>query len=133
MLTCAAPALRNNAGAMPGQSGVSTPPAIATITVEGFAALVAEWDALAGALRVATAERDLELKRLRWLQRQLFAAKSEVRRTEQKDLFLNDEAETLAPTNQTPPAEIDDEESTLVAGHVRKKRHRKPLDPACFA
>ncbi len=117
---------------MPVQADVSTPPALAALTAEDFAALVAERDALAGALRVATAERDLALERLRALQRQLFAAKSEARGTGQKDLFLN-EAEALAPTDQTPPARIDDidnVESTLVAGHVRKKRGRKPLDPA---
>jgi len=63
------------------------------------------------------------------LQRQLFAAKSEARGTDQKDLFLN-EAEALAPSAQTLPVEIDDDESTAVAGHQRKKRGRKPLDPA---
>jgi transposase len=104
-----------------------SPPA--TITAEELAALIAERDALAGALRVATTERDLALERLRSLQRQLFAAKSEARGTDQKDLFLN-EAEALAPTEQTPPAQTDEEESTPVAGHQRKKRGRKPLDPA---
>ena len=104
-------------------------PTPATITAEELAALIAERDALAGALRVATTERDLALERLRSLQRQLFAAKSEVRGTDQKDLFLN-EAEALAPTDQTTPAETDEEESTPVAGHQRKKRGRKPLDPA---
>ncbi|PYE72706.1 IS66 family transposase, partial [Xylophilus ampelinus] len=108
---------------------MSLPSAIAVITAEDLASLVAERDALAGALRVATAERDLALERLRSLQRQLFAAKSEARGTEQKDLFLN-EAEALAPTDQTPQAETDEEESTPVAGHQRKKRGRKPLDPA---
>jgi len=44
-------------------------------------------------------------------------------------LFLN-EAEALAPTAQTAPAETDEEESTSVVGHQRKKRGRKPLDPA---
>jgi len=100
----------------------------ATVTAEDLAALVAERDALAGALRVTTAERDLALERLRALQRQLFAAKSEARGSQQRDLFLN-EAEALAPTDQTPPAEAE-EESTPVAGHQRKKRGRKPLDPA---
>jgi transposase len=111
---------------MPIQAGVSSP---ATITAEELAALIAERDALAGALRVATTERDLALERLKALQRQLFAAKSEARGTDQKDLFLN-EAEALAPTDQTPQAETDEEESTPVAGHQRKKRGRKPLDPA---
>src|SRR6478735_1745953 len=105
-------------------------------TAEEFAALqqaLAEAtrrsESLVGELRVVTTERDLALERLRALQRQLFAAKSEARGTDQKDLFLN-EAEALAPTAQTLPAEIDDEDSTPVAGHQRKKRGRKPLDPA---
>jgi transposase len=58
--------------------------------------------------------------------RQLFAAKSEARGTEQKDLFLN-EAEALAPAG-TPAAEEEPPE-TEIAGHTRKKRGRKPLDP----
>jgi transposase len=105
-------------------------------TAEEFAALqqaLAEAtrrsESLVGELRVVTTERDLALERLRALQRQLFAAKSEARGTDQQDLFLN-EAEALAPTAQTLPAEIDDEDSTPVAGHQRKKRGRKPLDPA---
>lgn len=108
----------------PGVSSLAVP-----ITAEELAALIAERDALAGALRVATAERDLAQQRLRSLQRQLFAAKSEARSIDQKDLFLN-EAEALAPTDQTPPAETGEEASTPVAGHQRKKRGRKPLDPA---
>lgn len=111
---------------MPIQSVVSP---LATITAEELSALIAERDALAGALRVATTERDLALERLRAFQRQLFAAKSEARGTDQKDLFLN-EAEALAPTEQTLPAQTDEEASTTVAGHQRKKRGRKPLDPA---
>lgn len=105
-------------------------------TAEEFAALqqaLAEAtrrsESLVGELRVVTTERDLALERLRALQGQLFAAKSEARGSEQKDLFLN-EAEALAPTAQTLPAETDDEESTNVTGHQRKKRGRKPLDPA---
>lgn len=100
-----------------------------TITAEELAALIAERDALAGALRVANAQRDLALERLKALQRQLFAAKSEARSIDQKDLFLN-EAEQLAPTDQTPAAQTEEEESTPVAGHQRKKRGRKPLDAA---
>lgn len=102
----------------------------ATITAEELAALIAERDALAGALRITTAERDLALQRLRSLQRQFFAAKSEARSTDQKDLFLN-EAEALAATAHTLAAEGGDEQAlTMVAGHQRKKRGRKPLDPA---
>ena len=105
-------------------------------TAEEFAALqqaLAEAtrrsESLVGELRVVTTERDLALERLRALQRQLFAAKSEARGTDQKDLFLN-EAEALAPTAQTLPCGVDDDESTPVAGHQRKKRGRKPLDSA---
>lgn len=108
------------------QVGVSS---LVSITAEELSALIAERDALAGALRVATTERDLALERLKAFQRQLFAAKSEARSTDQKDLFLN-EAEALAPTAQTLPAQTDEEASTPVAGHQRKKRGRKPLDPA---
>jgi transposase len=112
---------------MPIQAGVSV--SAAAITAEEIAALIAERDALAGALRVVTTERDLALLRLRSLQRQLFAARSEARGTEQKDLFLN-EAEALAASEQAAPVQAGDEESTPVAGHRRKKRGRKPLDPA---
>lgn len=111
---------------MPIQAAVSS---VAAITAEELAALIAERDALAGALRVATTERDLALERLRALQRQLFAAKSETRSADQKDLFLN-EAEALAPTDQTAPPQAEPEESTPVTGHQRKKPGRKPLDPA---
>ena len=86
-------------------------------------------ESLLGELRVVTTERDMALERLRALQRSLFAAKSEARGSEQKDMFLN-EAEALAPTDQTPPVESGEEGSTMVAGHKRKKRGRKPLDPA---
>ena len=99
------------------------------ITAEDLAALIAERDAVAGALRVANAQRDLALERLKALQRQLFAAKSEARSLDQKDLFLN-EVEQLAPTDQTPAAQNEEEQSTPVAGHQRKKRGRKPLDAA---
>jgi transposase len=84
-------------------------------------------DRLAGELRVTRAERDLLKEQLSKFQRQLFAAKSEARGTDQKDLFLN-EAEALAST--ATPCEIDAEDTTIVASHPRKKRGRKPLDPA---
>lgn len=86
-------------------------------------------EALAGELRLVTTERDLALERLRALQGQLFAAKSEARGSDQKDLFLN-EAEALAPSEQTAPAQSEDQPSTAVVGHQRKKRGRKPLDAA---
>ncbi|MES2367341.1 MAG: IS66 family transposase [Pseudomonadota bacterium] len=100
----------------------------ATISLEELNALVAERDSLRDALRVATTERDLALERLKAFTRQLFAAKSEVRGSGQKDLFLN-EAEALAPTAATSPAE-EVIPGIAVAAHKRKKRGRKPLDPA---
>lgn len=80
-------------------------------------------EALRGELRIVRTERDLLKERLNTYLRRLFAAKSEVRGSEQKDLFFN-EAETLAPT--LPPAD----ESVNVPAHRRAKRGRKPLDPA---
>lgn len=100
-----------------------------TITTEEFNALIAERDTLRGELQVVKVERDLLQERLKAFLRQLFAAKSEARGTEQRDLFLN-EAEVLAPT-ATPVAEEDQSDDGIeVAGHIRKKRGRKPLDPA---
>ncbi len=80
-------------------------------------------EALRGELRIVRTERDLLKERLNTYLRRLFAAKSEVRGSEQKDLFFN-EAETLAPT--LPPAD----DSVNVPAHRRAKRGRKPLDPA---
>jgi transposase len=97
------------------------------ITPEELNALIAERDALRGELKVVKVERDLLQERLKAFLRQLFAAKSEARGTDQKDLFLN-EAEALAPTPATPAAE-ESEDGIEVAAHTRKKRGRKPLDP----
>lgn len=104
-------------------------------TAEELAELIAERDAaladsraLRGELRVTKVERDLLKEQLKAFQRQLFGAKSEARSAEQRDLFLN-EAEALAPTAATAPAQSDEAE-TEVAGHKRKKPGRKPLDPA---
>jgi transposase len=106
-----------------------------SITAEELAALIAERDAaladsraLRGELRVTKVERDLLKEQLKAFQRQLFGAKSEARSAEQRDLFLN-EAEALAPTAATAPAQSDEAE-TEVAGHKSKKPGRKPLDPA---
>jgi transposase len=79
--------------------------------------------ALQGELRVVRTERDLLKERLNTYLRRLFAAKSEARGSEQKDLFFN-EAEALAPT--LPAVE----NSVKVPAHSRAKRGRKPLDPA---
>lgn len=100
-----------------------------SITAEELAALIAERDALRGELRVTKVERDLLKEQLKAFERRLFGAKSEARSDAQRDLFLN-EAEALAPTAATLPAQEDDTGSTSVAGHKRGKPARKPLDPA---
>jgi transposase len=109
------------------------PPSTVTINtaeLERLREAARERDAMAGALRVMTVERDLLLEKVKAYQRKLFAAKSEARGTEQKDLFLN-EAEALAPTAATKPAqEAETDAPTEVAAHKRKKPGRKPLDPA---
>lgn len=79
--------------------------------------------ALQSELRIVRTERDLLKERLNTYLRRLFAAQSEARGSEQKDLFFN-EAETLAST--LPVAE----ERVKVPAHSRAKRGRKPLDPA---
>src|SRR5471030_1441023 len=106
-----------------------------SFTVEEFNVLIAERDALRderdglrGELRVTKVERDLVKEQLKVMLRKLFGAKSEKRDPRQGDLFLN-EAEALAPTAATLPAQEDGPEIE-VAGHKRKKRGRKPLDPA---
>ncbi|AJX31373.1 transposase C of IS166 homeodomain protein [Burkholderia oklahomensis C6786] len=111
-------------------------PQPASITAEELAALIAERDAmlaerdaLRGELRVTKVERDLLKEQLKAYERRLFGAKSEARSADQRDLFLN-EAEALAPTAATLPAQEEDEAQTQVAGHARKKPGRKPLDPA---
>jgi hypothetical protein len=101
-----------------------------TITLEEFNALIAERDTLRGELRVVTVERDLLQERIKAFLHQLFAARSEARGTDQRDMFLN-EAEALAPTSETPVAqEGEPDDGIEIAGHTRKKRGRKPLDPA---
>ncbi|MEM5461067.1 IS66 family transposase [Paraburkholderia phytofirmans] len=106
-----------------------------TITAEELGALLAERDAaralreeqeaLRGALRLVTAERDLAQERLRAYRRELFGAKSEARDSDQPGLF--NEAEALGANSA--PAQEDTPETT-VAAHKRKKHgHCKPLDP----
>jgi transposase len=90
-------------------------------------ALRAELAAMKSELRVVTVERDLLREKLKAFQRQLFAAKSEARGSEQRDLFLN-EAEAAA-TGSEPAQETEAEQSIEVGAHERKKRGRKPLDP----
>ena len=91
---------------------------------EARESLERERDELRNALRVVTAERDLAEERLRAFRRELFAAKSESRSSDQLGLF--NEAESLA-ANAVPAQE--DSPETPVAAHTRKKPGRKPLDP----
>jgi transposase len=86
-----------------------------------------EREALRGELRVVRTERDLLKERLAAFIRRLFAAKSEARGTEQRDLFFN-EAEQLAPVE--PKEEELANGKVNVPAHSRAKRGRKPLDPA---
>ncbi|MEI7764763.1 MAG: IS66 family transposase [Comamonadaceae bacterium] len=101
---------------------------MATITLNtaDYDALVAERDTLTQLLKTVTVERDLLQEKLKAFLRKLFDAKSEVRGTDQKDLFFN-EAEALAPAG-SPVAEESTPEIEIPA-HTRKKRGRKPLDP----
>ncbi|KWZ58526.1 hypothetical protein WK57_18950 [Burkholderia ubonensis] len=103
-------------------------PTNVTITAEELQELLAardERDTLRSTLRLVTAERDLAEERLRAYKRELFGASSESRESGQLGLF--NEAEALATTSGQPAAE--DAAETAVAGHTRKKRGRKPLDP----
>jgi hypothetical protein len=111
-------------------------PITVTITADELKALLTERDAacalreekeaLCGALRLVTVERDLAQERLRAYRRELFSAKSEARGDNQLGLF--NEAEVLG--KNSAPAREDIPEST-VAAHKRKKRgKRKPLDPS---
>jgi transposase len=83
--------------------------------------------ALEGELRRLRVERDLLQAQLQAAKRKLFAARSEARGTEQRDLFLN-EAEALSST--AAPAQEEETGSVEVGAHRRAKRGRKPLDPA---
>lgn len=99
-----------------------------TLSTEDYQALLSEQQRLAHQLRLMTVERDLLKERVDAFLHRLFAAKSEARANPaQRDLFLN-EAEALAP-NGAPVAEEAIPEAVEVAGHHRKKRGRKPLDP----
>lgn len=99
-----------------------------TLPTEDYQALLSEQQRLAQQLRLVTVERDLLKQRVDAFLHRLYAAKSEARANpSQRDLFLN-EAEALAP-NGAPVAEEATPEAVEVAGHSRKKRGRKPLDP----
>ena len=75
-------------------------------------------------------ERDLLQEQLNKFKRDLFAAKSEASATHQKDLFFN-EAEHLGATAQPGVEETAGQADAIdVPAHKRKKRGRKPIDPA---
>jgi len=91
---------------------------------EARESLERERDELRNALRVVTAERDLAEERLRAYRRELFAAKSESRSSDQLGLF--NEAESLAANAVSAQ---EDSPETPVTAYTRKKPGRKPLDP----
>ena len=79
-------------------------------TIEEFMALqqalqtsLSQQEKLTSELRFVSTERDLFKQRLDKMLRKFFAAKSEARGTEQKDMFFN-EAEALAAAAQVTPA-----------------------------
>ena len=98
-------------------------------------ALQSERQSLIGENRVLRVKCDLLKEQLARAMHKMFAAKSEARGSEQKDMFFN-EAEGLAAATHAAPAqeESDADKNDIeveVAGHKRKtKRGRKPLDPA---
>ncbi len=95
-----------------------------------FDALKKDHEALRGEHRITRVERDLLKERLTAAIRRLFAAKSEARSIDQKDLFF-DEAELLAAVNAAQPAQEDEPADSIeVPAHQRTKRGRKPIDPA---
>jgi len=93
-------------------------------------ALHSAQQSLVGENRVLRVERDLLKERLAKMMHKMFAAKSEARGSEQKDMFFN-EAEAHAAATQAVPAqeERQADQGTDVASHKRK-RGRRPLDPA---
>ena len=107
-------------------------------TIEEFTALqqalqasLSHREKLTSELRFVSTERDLLKERLDKILRKFFAAKSEARGTEQKDMFFN-EAEALAAATQATPALEDsaagEDGAVDVPAHKRLKRGRKPLD-----
>ena len=101
--------------------------------------LQAERDTLTGQNRVLRIERDLLKEQLARAIHKMFAARSEVRSSDQKDLFFN-EAESLALTQAAPAQEecanperdaLHEQTGAVTTTRAAKpKRGRKPLDPA---
>ena len=86
-----------------------------------------EREALRGELRIVRTERDLLKERLNAFMRRLFAAKSEARGSEQKDLLFN-EIEALAPA--PVPAEVAAEDTVEVPAHRTRAAATDPHGPA---
>jgi len=106
-----------------------------TLTAEEFNVLIAlreaaftEREALRGELKVVKIERDLLQEKLNAFLRKFFAAKSEARGNGQSELF--NEAEALASADGLVAEEVPVASAIEIAGHIRQKRGRKPLDPA---
>lgn len=84
---------------------------------------------LSGEVRLLRTERDLLKEKLNKLTRRLFDAQSEAGVAPQKDLFFN-EAEAEGANAESAVEETPDDDTVEVPSHKRRKRGRKPLDPA---
>ncbi|WP_194727448.1 IS66 family transposase [Noviherbaspirillum malthae] len=109
---------------------MSQPPILPSVDADLIAAVQAQLAALqgqlhavSGELKVVKVERDLLRERVAAFEHKLFAARSEARHADQRDLFFN-EAELLDKGEVAPGEKIS------VPAHNRHKRGRKPLDPA---
>ena len=101
-----------------------------TTLQQDLQAALSQQETLASQLRFVSHERDLLKERLNKIIRKIFAAKSEARGTEQKDIFFNEaEAEALAAQATAALQDhIAGDDAHNVASHKRLKRGRKPLD-----
>src|SRR5437879_1971584 len=97
-----------------------SPSPLVAIPIDEITRLRAELEQWQREAKVLRLERDLLKERINAFERKLFAAKSEARNPEQRDLFFN-EAEMLAI--EPPATPID------VPAHRRQKGGRKPIDP----
>src|SRR4051812_15859641 len=88
-----------------------------------IARLAAQIEFMQNEVVVLRTERDLYKERYLTQQRRLFAAKSEQRSVEQRDLFFNEAEASSLPVYLEAP-------SIQVPAHQRVKRGRKPIDPA---
>jgi transposase len=105
-----------------------TPEEIAALR-QALAEALERNQSLTGEMRVLRTERDLLQEKLNKLTRRLFDSQSEASTTPQKDLFFN-EAEAEGSMAEPTVEETSDDDTIDVPGHKRRKRGRKPLDPA---